>query len=141
MPAKTRTRLTRSSRYCSSCKPYQRSQMPLKRKPNFSLSSNSLSTDLNQSKFVFYTSSVVGIQALNSNATPVFYSPSGFNTLNVLPLTFNKSHVVNTFKSALDLVNSEGKTKSSKDKKIIFRSLFSELNYQGLDYILTKKLV
>ena len=113
----------------------------LKRKPNFSLSSNSLSTDLNQSKFVFYTSSVVGIQALNSNATPVFYSPSGFNTLNVLPLTFNKSHVVNTFKSALDLVNSEGKTKSSKDKKIIFRSLFSELNYQGLDYILTKKLV
>ena len=110
----------------------------LKRKPNFALSNNSLSTDLNQSKFVFYTSSVVGLQALNSNATPVFYSLSRFNTLNVLPPTLGKFYSVSTFKSALDLVNSHGKTKLNKDKKIIFNSLFSELNYQNLDYILTQ---
>jgi hypothetical protein len=109
----------------------------LKKKPNFLLSTNSLATDLNQSKFVFYTSSVVGLQALNSNAVPVFYSSSGFNELNVLPPIFDTLHSVSTFKSALNLVNSYDDTKLNKDKKMIFKSLFSELNYQSLDYILS----
>jgi len=110
----------------------------LKRKQNFSLSNNSLSTDLNLSKFVFYRSSAVGLQALNSNITPVFYSAPGFSMLNVLPPISNLFYSVNNFKTALDLVVKPHNKKSIKNKKIIFNSLFSELKYQNLDSILAK---
>jgi hypothetical protein len=86
----------------------------LKRKQNFSLSNNSLSTDLNLSKFVFYRSSAVGLQALNSNITPVFYSAPGFSMLNVLPPISNLFYSVNNFKTALDLVVKPHNKKSIK---------------------------
>jgi hypothetical protein len=110
----------------------------LKMKQNFSISNNSLSTDLNLAKFVFYRSSAVGLQALNSNATPVFYSALGFAMLNVLPPNSNLFYSVNNFKTALDLVIQPHNKKLINGKKIIFKSLFSELKYQNLDNILTK---
>ena len=110
----------------------------LKNKQNFSLSNNSLSTDLNLSKFVFYRSSAVGLQALNSNATPIFYSAPGFSMLNVLPPISSLFYSVTNFKTALDLVIQPNNKKSIKNKKIIFNSLFSELMYQNLDSILVK---
>jgi hypothetical protein len=93
---------------------------------------------LNLSKFVFYRSSAVGLQALNSNITPVFYSAPGFSMLNVLPPISNLFYSVNNFKTALDLVAKPHNKKSIKNKKIIFNSLFSELKYQNLDSILAK---
>jgi hypothetical protein len=108
----------------------------LKRKQNFSLSKNSLSTDLDLSKFVFYRSSAVGLQALNSSATPIFYSEQGYNMLNVVPPNSDVFYTVETFKNALDIVNSHDDKKLIEDKKIIFKSLVSELIYQNLDDVL-----
>jgi len=109
----------------------------LKKKQNFSLSNKSLSTDLNLSKFVFYRSSAVGLQALNSNVTPIFYSGQGYNMLNVIPPNSEVFYTARTPKDALDIVNSHD-NKSIKGKKIIFESFFSDLIYQNLDYILIK---
>jgi len=110
----------------------------LKKLQNFTLSNNSLSKDLNLSKFVFYRSSVVGLQVLNSNAIPVFYSDLDNNLLNVIPENFEIFHTVITFKDALDLVNDNDIKKSIEDNKKILATLFSELMYQNLDYILIK---
>jgi hypothetical protein len=112
----------------------------LKKKQNFSLSNKSLSTDLNSSKFIFYRSSAVGLQALNSSAIPIFYSEQGNNMLNVIPPNSNLFYSVNNFKTALDLVVRPHDKKLINDKKIIFKSLFSELKYQNLDDILKEKL-
>jgi hypothetical protein len=110
----------------------------LKKKQNFSLSNKSLSTDLNLSKFVFYRSSAVGLQALNSSATPIFYSDQGNNMLNVIPPNSEIFYTTRTSKDALDIVNSHNNKKLIKEKKVIFESLFSNLIYQNLDYILIK---
>jgi hypothetical protein len=110
----------------------------LKRKQNFSLSNKSLSTDLNLAKFVFYRSSAVGLQALNSSATPIFYSDQGNNMLNVIPPNSEVFYTIVTSQDALDIVNSHPNIKSIKDKKIIFESLFSSLIYTNLDNILIK---
>jgi len=110
----------------------------LERKQNFSLSNNSLSTDLNLVKFVFYRSSAVGLQALNSSATPIFYSDQDNYMLNVIPPNSEIFYTAGTPKDALEIVNSQDYKKSIKDKKIIFESLFSDLVYQNLDYILIK---
>ena len=110
----------------------------LKRKQNFSLSNKSLSTDLSLAKFVFYRSSAVGLQALNSSATPIFYSDQGNNMLNVIPPNSEVFYTTATSQDALDIVNSDDNIKSIKDKKIIFESLFSNLIYTNLDYILIK---
>ena len=108
----------------------------LKKSQNFTLSNNPLSTDLNLSKFVFYRSSVVGLQALNSNAIPVFYSDSDNNLLNVIPQDFEIFYTVKTFKDALDLIRGNEIKKSIEDNKKIFSTLFSELMYQNLDDVL-----
>ena len=108
----------------------------LKKSQNFTLSNNSLSTDLNLSKFVFYRSSVVGLQALNSNAIPVFYSESDNNLLNVIPQNFEIFYTIRTLKDALDLVKSNEIKKSIEDNKKIFATLFSEIIYQNLDGVL-----
>jgi hypothetical protein len=110
----------------------------LKMKQNFSISDNSLSTDLNLAKFVFYRSSAVGLQALNSSATPIFYSDQGNNMLNVIPPNYEIFYTTRTSKDALDIVNSHDNKKLIKEKKVIFESLFSNLIYQNLDYILIK---
>jgi hypothetical protein len=93
---------------------------------------------LNLAKFVFYRSSAVGLQALNSSATPIFYSDQGNNMLNVIPPNSEVFYTTGTSQDALDIVNSHDNIKSIKDKKIIFKSLFSNLIYTNLDYILIK---
>jgi hypothetical protein len=110
----------------------------LKKKQNFSISGNSLSADLNLAKFVFYRSSAVGLQALNSSATPIFYSDQGNNMLNVIPPNSEVFYTAGTSKDALDIVNTLNNKKSIKDKKIIFESLFSDFIYQNLDSIIIK---
>jgi hypothetical protein len=110
----------------------------LKKKQNFSISGNSLSADLNLAKFVFYRSSAVGLQALNSSATPIFYSDQGNNMLNVIPPNSEVFYTAETSKDALDIVNTLNNKKSIKDKKIIFESLFSDFIYQNLDSIIIK---
>ena len=110
----------------------------LKRKQNFSVSNKALSIDLNLAKFVFYRSSAVGLQALNSSATPIFYSDQGNNMLNVIPPNSEIFYTAGTSKDALGIVNFHDNKKSIKDKKKIFESLFSDLIYQNLDYILIK---
>ena len=110
----------------------------LKKRKNFLLSQKALSTDLNSSKFVFYRSSAVGLQSLNSSATPIFYSDSGDNILNVIPPNFEVFYTAGTFKEALDIVNYHDEKAPVKAKRIIFESLFSDLVYQNLDCILIK---
>jgi hypothetical protein len=110
----------------------------LKRKQNFSISNKALSIDLNLAKFVFYRSSAVGLQALNSSATPIFYSDQGNNMLNVIPTNSEIFYTAGTSKDALGIVNFHDNKKSIKDKKKIFESLFSDLIYQNLDHILIK---
>ena len=58
--------------------------------------------------------------------------------LNVIPPNSEVFYTTGTSQDALDIVNSHDNIKSIKDKKIIFKSLFSNLIYTNLDYILIK---
>ena len=107
----------------------------LKRQKNFIVSKDILQTDLNSSAYIFYRSSAVGIQALNSNATLVFYSRQEFINLNVISMNSDAFILVSSFEAALDLVNNNILKQASKSKNRVLPNLFAELDYEKLDLI------
>ena len=107
----------------------------LKRQKNFILSKNSLQIDLNSSAYLFYRSSAVGIQALNSNATLVFFSSQEFVNLNVLSMNCDAFVSISSFEAALDLVKSNTLKQASQSKNRDLPNLFAELDYEKLDLI------
>lgn len=108
----------------------------LETKSNFHLSTSSLSEDLKKSKFVFYRSSAVGVQALMSCATPVFYGSLNEQGLNVLgnysaifPITINPNGVAKYLKTEPLYI--------SKHERIrLFDEIFSKINYEKLYSVL-----
>ena len=107
----------------------------LKKQKNFIVSKNLLQTDLNSAAYIFYRSSAVGIQALNSNATLVFYSRQEFVNLNVISMNSDAFILVSSFEAALELVNSNILKRASKSKNKVLPNLFAELDYEKLDLI------
>lgn len=107
----------------------------LKRRKNFILSKNLLQIDFNSSAYIFYRSSAVGIQALNSNATLVFYSSQEFASLNVISMNSEAFILVSSFEAALDLVNNNTLEQASQSKNRVLPNLIAELDYEKLDLI------
>jgi len=98
---------------------------------NFLVSSNSLDWDLKNSKVVIYRSSAVGIEALKYNSTPIFFSEPGYDSLNVLPKSFQMSKESHTPTEALDMViEAHNVSYSNRDRD--FKRFFEALNYNAL---------
>ena len=98
---------------------------------NFLVSSNSLDWDLKNSKVVIYRSSAVGIEALKYNSTPIFFSEPGYDSLNVLPKSFQMSKESHTPTEALDMVIEAHNVRySNRDRD--FKRFFEALNYNAL---------
>ena len=90
---------------------------------------------MNSAAYIYYRSSAVGIQALNSNATLVFYSRQEFVNLNVISMNSDAFILVSSFEAALELVNSNILKRASKSKNKVLPNLFAELDYEKLDLI------
>jgi len=98
---------------------------------NFLVSSNSLDWDLKNSKVVIYRSSAVGIEALKYNSTPIFFCEPGYDSLNVLPKSFQMSKESHTPTEALDMVIEAHNVRySNRDRD--FKRFFEALNYNAL---------
>lgn len=107
----------------------------LNEKHNFSLSKNDLYSDLEQSKFVVYRSSAVGIESLMFNATPIFYgvlSESGLNVLSYSPVAQLDLDSPDKILNFLDL---KSKILSNNLKKKIYSELFEPVKYSELNEI------
>lgn len=98
---------------------------------NFSVSSNSLDWDLKNSNVVIYRSSAVGIEALKYNSTPIFFSEPGYDSLNVLPKSFQMSKESHTLAETLNMViEAHNVSYSNRDRN--FKKFFEALNYNAL---------
>jgi hypothetical protein len=98
---------------------------------NFLVSSNSLDWDLKNSKVVIYRSSAVGIEALKYNSTPIFFSEPGYDSLNVLPKSFQMYKESHTPTEALDtVIEAHNVSYGNRDRD--FKKFFEALNYNAL---------
>jgi hypothetical protein len=96
---------------------------------NVYISNYSLHSDLMRSDFVFFRSSAVGVEALLSDATLVFFANANDSELNPLSLTDNIAlQASNTFE-VLDLINSKHNSIDSQERLGKFNEFFSKMNY------------
>ena len=102
----------------------------LRKYSNFTISKNSLGQDLATSKFVFYRSSAVGIEALKSKSIPVFYSGSNQSELDALCFTNDVSVTLKSIKDFSKLLTISNKNEYVQRK--YFDALFSKLDYRIL---------
>ena len=102
----------------------------LKRYSNFTISKNSLGKDLAASKFVFYRSSAVGIEALKSRSIPVFYSGTSQNELDALCFTSDVAVTMKSLKDFPKLLTINNRNEYVQRK--YFDALFSKLEYRIL---------
>jgi len=107
----------------------------LNRFSNFSVSSETLSTDLAKSNYIFYRSSAVGVQALASAAIPVFYSDVGQNGLNVLSLTTQKFPVACNSREVLELLANSNREIPIEKRIEILDQLLAKINYEKLNFL------
>ena len=107
----------------------------LNRFSNFSVSSETLSTDLAKSNYIFYRSSAVGVQALASAAIPVFYSDVGQNGLNVLSLTTQKFPVACNSREVLELLANSNREIPIKKRIEILDQLLAKIHYEKLNFL------
>jgi hypothetical protein len=105
-------------------------------KGNFLLSNNLLPEDLKKSKFVFYRSSAVGIEALMSNAVPVYYSASTELGLNVLGKYSEFIPVVTNYTDTLNYIRTASTNVSKAIRRSISNEIFTEIDYEKLSLIL-----
>jgi len=99
---------------------------------NICVSSGSLYSDLENSDFVFFRSSAVGVEALLSDAILVFYANINESDLNPLFLTDNIAlQASNTFE-VLDLINSKYNTQNPQERLNKFNELFSQVDYSKM---------
>jgi hypothetical protein len=103
----------------------------LRKYSNFIISKNSLGKDLATSKFVFYRSSAVGIEALKSKSIPVFYSGANQSELDALCFTNDVSVTMESIKDFSKLLTINNKNVYVRRK--YFDALFSKLDYRILN--------
>jgi hypothetical protein len=103
----------------------------LRKYSNFVISKNSLGRDLATSKFVFYRSSAVGIEALKSKSIPVFYSGANQSELDALCFTNDVSVTMKSIKDFSRLLTINNKNVYVRRK--YFDALFSKLDYRILN--------
>jgi hypothetical protein len=108
----------------------------LGKKSNFSLSSDTLFEDLKKSQIVFYRSSAVGVQALMSQAIPIFYSDSKDLGLNVLGNQSTLFPVVANLQDAMRYLKSEPPYVSKNERMRLFEENFSKINYEKINTLL-----
>jgi hypothetical protein len=102
----------------------------LKRYSNFTISKNNLGKDLATSKFVFYRSSAVGIEALKSKSIPVFYSGANQSELDALCFTNDVAVTMRSIKDFPKLLTINNRNEYVQRK--YFDALFSKLDYRIL---------
>jgi len=108
----------------------------LKKFHNFRLSSNSLENDLSISKLVFFCSSAVGIETLNTGSLPVFYGEKQYKGLNIL---FGTGVPVKTCydpSTVLKFINKKSKIISEVSRYKVYNNLIVKLNYSVLDDVI-----
>ena len=103
----------------------------LKKYSNFTISKNSLEKDLAASKFVFYRSSAVGIEALRSNSVPVFYSGTNQSELDALCFSNDISVTMKSIKDFSKILTIDNRNENVQRK--YFDALFSKLDYSILN--------
>ena len=103
----------------------------LRKYSNFTISKNSLGEDLATSKFVFYRSSAVGIEALKSKSIPVFYSGANQSELDALCFTNDVSVTMKSIKDFSRLLTINNSNLYVRGK--YFDALFSKMNYKILN--------
>jgi hypothetical protein len=108
----------------------------LETKSNFLVSTYSLSEDLIKSKYVFYRSSAVGVEALMSYAFPVFYGNSNDQGLNVLGKYLTVFPIVTNLKDASQYLKTEQLFVSKEQRVNIFDEMFSKIDYEKLYSVL-----
>ena len=108
----------------------------LETKSNFLVSTYSLSEDLIKSKYVFYRSSAVGVEALMSYAFPVFYGDSNDQGLNVLGKYLKVFPIVTNLKDASQYLKTEQLFVSKEQRVNIFDEMFSKIDYEKLYSVL-----
>ena len=102
----------------------------LRRYSNFSISKNNLGKDLAVSKFVFYRSSAVGIEALKSKSIPVFYSGASQTELDALCFTNDVAVTMKSIKDFPKLLTINNRNAYVQRK--YFDALYSKLDYKIL---------
>ena len=105
-------------------------------KGNFRVSTYSLSEDLKKSKFVFYRSSAVGVEALMSYAFPVFYGDSTNQGLNVLGNHLIVFPIVTNLKDASHYLKTEPSFVLKDQRVQLFDEIFSKIDYEKLYSVL-----
>jgi hypothetical protein len=105
-------------------------------KGNFIVSTFPLSEDLAISKFVFYRSSAVGVQALMSYAFPVFYGNSTGQGLNVLEKYSAVFPIVTNLEDAGYYLKTQPPVVSKGERTNLFGEIFSKIDYEKLYTVL-----
>jgi hypothetical protein len=108
----------------------------LNRFSNFSISSETLSTDLAKSNYIFYRSSAVGVQALASAAIPVFYSDAGQNGLNVLSFTTQKFPAACNSREVLELLANSNREIPIEKRIEVLDQLLAKIQYRKLNFLI-----
>lgn len=108
----------------------------LETRSNFIVSTYSLSEDIIKSKFVFYRSSAVGVEAILSYAFPVFYGNSNEQGLNVLGKYLTLFPIVTNLKDASHYLKTEHPFVSKNQRIQLFDEIFSKINYEKLYSVL-----
>jgi hypothetical protein len=104
----------------------------LNTKSNFSLSTESLYEDLMNSNFVFYRSSAVGIEALNSVAIPIFYGSSAQQGLNVLEKLSMEFPSASSPEQALSVLKTNFYDLALNERIKNFTKIYSKIDYEKL---------
>ena len=97
---------------------------------NFALSYVSLADNLNTCRFLIYRSSAVGIQSLNYETVPIFYSQHHLDGLNVLFKYTEHFYVARNMIEVISLIRSEPVALSIEAKQLILEEMFTTIKYQ-----------
>ena len=102
----------------------------LNKSGNFILSDVELTDNLSSCRFLIYRSSAVGIQSLNYETVPIFYSQHHLDGLNVLFKYTEHFHVARNMTEVLSLIRSEPVALSIEAKQVILGEMFTAIKYQ-----------
>ena len=102
----------------------------LNKSQNFALSDVSLADNLNSCRFLIYRSSAVGIQSLNYETVPIFYSQHHLDGLNVLFKYTEHFYVARNMIEVISLIRSEPVALSIEAKQLILEEMFTTIKYQ-----------
>jgi len=110
----------------------------LSRKNNFILSTLSLHDDLIRSKFLVYRSSAVGIEALKTGTTPLFYGKKGQQDMNPLAITTALYSWCSDAEEILSKILANDVISQPAQQQKIFKNMFSEIDYEKIENIFSQ---